>query len=531
MADLVRPALRALGLTVACATVVSAQEKACEVNEGSPTQVGRATLNIQVASGAQDPNAAARQLTQAVKSLTENADRMSNQVGRNFVLGKALVLWSMQPNASMVTKRGPLGYATDPEGTINLAAAIDTAFKVVESAHPECVSETARWRGQRGWVNIVNTAIERLNAEDVDSAEVLANQAITLNPYGPYGYVVMANVVQKRGRPGEAFKLYRSSIEMASRDTSYDDIRRQSLIYLGNLAADSAEMAADAAARRPYVEMAKGAFDQIIADKGSTEFRSNAQAGLCRVSIASGDTASLKSTYSEQLNSPAAYDYNTLMNAGVCMARAEMVTEASKLFAGAYEKNPYHRDALSNLAIMYLRNDRHAEALPLAQRLVSVEPNNPENIQLMTLAYAGMAQKARETRMASTKGASAKAGATKTAAPRLSAAAQDSLFKIEKAYTDSAVATNERKDKLAYRVTLSDFSTSEEKATVAGTVTNNGQSSKAITVRVEFLDRTGKVVTSKEASAGTVAPGGAGRFSVTATPGTEIVAFRYAPIE
>jgi hypothetical protein len=113
----------------------------------------------------------------------------------------------------------------------------------------------------------------------------------------------------------------------------------------------------------------------------------------------------------------------------------------------------------------------------------------------------------------------------------LSAAAQDSLFKIEKAYTDSAVALNEKKDKLAFRVALSDFSTSDEKATVAGTVHNQGTSEKSVTIKVEFLDRTGKVVTTKEATVNNIAAGGSGRFNVSATPGKEIAAFRYAPLQ
>jgi tetratricopeptide (TPR) repeat protein len=541
MSVLLRPMIRALGLTIVGATAAVAQgaQKACEVNEGRPTQVGRATLNVQVASSAQDPAAAGRQLTSAVKALTENPERIDNQAGRNLVLGKALVLWTMQPNVELVTKRGPLGYTTNPEGMIDLAAAIDTAFKMVEAAHPECIAETSRWRGQKAWVALVNKAIERLNAEDADSAELVARQAIALNPYGPYGYVVLANVMQKRNKSTEAFELYRKSIEMASRDTTFDDIRRQSLVYLGNLAADSAEMAANATARKPYIETAQGAFSQLIADKGAEEFKENARAGLCRVAIVAGDTGSLRTTYKDQLSSPAGHEYSVLMNAGVCMARAEMIPEATALFSAAYEKNQYHRDALSNLSIMLLRNDRHEESLPLAARLVSVEPNNPENIQLLVLSYAGIAKRSRDARMAGSKaGPATKTGtktkaatATKAAGPRLSAAAQDSLFKIEKAYTDSAVALNEKKDKLAFRVALSDFSTSDEKATVAGTVHNQGTSEKSVTIKVEFLDRTGKVVTTKEATVNNIAAGGSGRFNVSATPGKEIAAFRYAPLQ
>jgi tetratricopeptide (TPR) repeat protein len=536
MSVFLSPTARALGLTMAFATAAGAQaaQKACEVNESRPSQVGKATFSVQAATSASTPEIAARQLSSAVKLLTDNGDKMDNQPGRNFVLGKALVLWSIQDKVEMTTKRGPLGYTTDPMGTIDLAAAIDSAFKVVETSNPECISETARWRGQKGWINMVNKAIEKLNAEDADSSELIARRAIMLNPYAPYGYVVLANVMQKRNKSTEAFDLYKKSVEMASRDTLYDDIRRQSLLYLGNLAVDSAEMAPDAASKTKYVETARGAYEQIMKDKDAGEFISNARAGLCRVAIASGDTASLRTTYREPLASAAAFSYSDLMNAGVCMARAEMVPEATTLFQAAYEKNPYHRDALSNLSIMLLRADLHERSLPLAQRLVSVEPNNPENIQLLVLSYAGIAKRARDVRLAGSRTTtSTKTGSkapTKTAAPagpKLSVAVTDSLFKIEQAFTDSAVKTNESKEKLVYKIQLSDFSTNDEKSTVSGTVTNQGTEQKPVTVRVDFLDKDGKVITTKEATVGPIAAGGNARFTVSVNPGKGISAFRY----
>ena len=530
------PAVRALGLTLALPAALAAQaQQACEVDEGKPSQVGRATLAVQMASGAQDPSSAAKQLTSAVKLLSDKGEQMSNQVGRHFVLGKALVLWSIQPSIALVTQRGPLGFTTDPQGTIDLAAAIDSSFKVVEAAHPECIGETSRWRGQKAWVDLVNVAIERMNADDLDSARVVAQRAIQLNPFAPYGYVVMANVQQKRGNSGESFKLYRQAVDAANRDTSYNEIRRQSLIYLGNLAADSAEVAADAAARKPYIDIARSSFEEILKDKDAADMASSARSGLCRVAIATGDTAQLRAAYAEPLASPASFSYAELMNAGVCMARAEMVPEAAILFGGAYAKNQFHRDALSNLSIMYLRRDDYDRALPLAVRLESVEPNNPENLQLLVLGYAGIAKRASDVR----KAGSARPTTTKTgarpagapAAPRLSQAAQDSLFKIEQAYTDSAVKANERKEKLSYRVSLSDFSTSAEKSTVAGSVSNTGTASKPITITVEFLDKDGQVVQTKSQDLGSIAAGSSARFSVTATPGTNISAFRYKRID
>ena len=547
------PAVRALGLTLILPVAAAAQQgPVCEVDEGKPGQVARALVAVQVASGATDPAAVAKQLTSAVKLLTDKGEQMSNQVGRNMVLGKALVLWSMQPNVALTTNRGALGYATDQQGTVDLTEAIDAAFKVVEAAHPECVTETSRWRGQKAWVDLVNVAIERMNADDVDSAQKVAARAIRLNPHAPYGYTVMANVLQKKGQGSEAFRLYRQAVDVAAKDTVYRDIGRQSLFYLGNLAADSAEIAADAAGRKPYVDIARGAFEEILKDKDAGDMASSARAGLCRVAIATGDTAQLRQTYRDPLASPATFSYKELMDAGVCMARAEMVPEAATLFAGALQKNPHHRDALSNLAIMHLRRDDHDAALPLAVRLEQVEPNNPENLQLLVLSYAGIAKRASDARKAGTAATTTK-GARPAAGRRLSAAAADSLFKIEKAYTDSAVRANARKEGMTVRVSLSDFTSGAEKASLAGSLsltgvevcdtgmwdpadkkcrtpdgkTAAGKSAEgSYIVTVEFLDDKGNVVSTQKTEALPLSGTRSARFNVAVTaPG--ITAFRY----
>jgi len=270
---------------------------------------------------------------------------------------------------------------------------------------------------------------------------------------------------------------------------------------------------------------------------------------MCRVAIASGDTSSLRVTYKEPLANPSAFSYSDLMNSGVCMSRADLELEATLLFRGAFDKNPYHRDVLSNLAIVLLRQDHHDQALPLALRLVSVEPNNPDNIQLLVLAYAGIAQRSRSARVGpktaspppATKGAT-KAPATKVpaapaapaapappAAPKMSAATSDSLFNIEKAYTDSAVSSNARRDSLQVRVSLSDFTTGKEKTVLQGSVRLSSTVTATegeYTLKVDFLDVNGGVVVAQEAKVA-VTNQRAGRFKFEAV-GPTILAFRYS---
>jgi tetratricopeptide (TPR) repeat protein len=544
------PIFRAVGLTIACAGVATAQaQKECSVNENRPTQVGRAMLAVQVALSAQDPTAAARQLSSAVKGLTENGERMDNQVGRNFVLGKALALWLAQPDIGLEVKRGALGYVANPEATISLPAAIDTAFKVVETAMPECVVETSKWRGHKGWITLVNKAIEAANSSDeagMAQAEMLARQAIVVNPYGPYGYVILGQVMQRKSKTTDAIEQYKKGIEMASKDSIYDDIRRQAVNYMGVAALDSAENVTDTIARRPYLVAAKSAFEQILADKGSNESKKMARQGMCRVATVSGDTALLRSVYKGELLNPAGFSYSEIMDAGVCMANAEMITDAQALFRTAYEKNAYHRDALSNLAVMLIRANKDADAIPLAERLVEVEPNNPENWQLLTTANANIARSIREQRIkagagtktaAKTTPATKTAGtktATKTAAPAggtANMALLDSLFNVEKKYTDAAVAANTMREKIVYKVSISEFTPTEAKATFSGSVSNSGSDTKPITLKVDFLDSKGKVVQSKEHVFEQVPAGRSSRFSITATPGKEISAFRYARID
>jgi len=546
-----RPFARAFGIATALVSVAAGlgAQKACEVNESRPTSLGRASLAVMTAASAATPDAAKKQLLAAMKQIATVPANTDNPTGKSFVYAKALVLWASQPGIGLIVKRGTIGLTDNPDATIDVAATLDSSFKVVEQAMPECISETSKWRGQKPWVDMVNKAIERLNADDADSAAYAAQRAITLNPFAPYGFVVLANVRQRQQKTSEAFVLYRKSIELSSKDTTYDDIRRQSLVYLGTLAVDSAEAATDATARKPYIDQARSAFEAILSDKGAGDAASNARQGLCRVAIASGDTGSLRQTYKEPLANPGTFTYADLMNAGVCMARAEMSPEAALLFTGAYEKNPYHRDVLSNLAIVLLRENQHDRALPLAVRLASVEPNNPESLQLLVLSYAGIAQRSRAARLAGSPPASG--GATKTgakapppgtktpgtkapaapapAAPRLSVAATDSLFKVEKAFTDSAVTANGRKDSLLVRVQLSDFTASKDKALLQGSMTLSTSVKVAegdYTIKVDFLDAKGGVVVAKEAKVAVTAQKSA-RFRIEA-PGTGIAAFRYS---
>ncbi len=507
-------------------TAVAAQQKDCTIDEGNPSQVARAMLQLQMAGAAKTPADAEKQLASSVKLLSE-ADPSRNPIGRNFVLGKTLVLWLSQPDVTPIMKRSTIGFTTNPDGTVDLVSAIDSAFSVVEASNPACAKETAPWRGQKGWVNLVNAAVEAVNNDKVDTAEVLAKRSLVLYKGAPYGYMVLGNVAQKRRKTAEAIQYYKQTIATAGTDTLYADLRRQLLLQLGNVAAEAADNAAPADKANLQME-AKNAFNTLLKDPGKPAMADAARQGLTKLALAAGDTAAFKATYKDQLANPGAYDYQQLMNAGVNAARADQVADAIALFKSAYAKNAYHRDVLYNLAIMYIKSGKDADAIPLIRQLVNVDPSNGENYRLFTFAYANM-QKGLNAQGKAWADKNTKAPARDIKLKKLTADSANHYYAQAKSATDSALKYNDLADKAPAKVLFTEFTPHEDKTTLSGTITNNTDAAKSYTIKVEFLDKDGKVVSTQEATVGPVNPKATGRFSVTGT-GTAIAAFRYAPV-
>ncbi len=94
---------------------------------------------------------------------------------------------------------------------------------------------------------------------------------------------------------------------------------------------------------------------------------------------------------------------------------------------------------------------------------------------------------------------------------------------------DSALKYNDLMQKMPARISFSEFTPTDAKATLGGSVSNMGEAARSFAVKIEFLDKTGKVVTTQDVNVGPVQPKSGAPFSVTAT-GAGIVAFRYAPI-
>ncbi|HEY4305921.1 MAG TPA: hypothetical protein VGM82_15730 [Gemmatimonadaceae bacterium] len=527
------PALLVAGL----AATASAQQK-CDIDENKPSQVAVSVLDIQVAQNSAKPEDAAAKLKDAVKKLHEG-DMKVNPVGRNYELGRVYVLFTTQPSVtSGMTTRGALGYVDNPAAPFDLYAGIDSAFTVVETANPECVSETAQWRQQKPWVDLVNKALEAANADKMDSAVALANRSLLLSKNAGYAYYVLAIDAQKKSKFMEALAQFKAGVA-ASKDSSQADFRRQLLQAAGGLASDAAEQSTGAD-KATYLNEAKTAYTALAADPG-TKYADVARAGQARLAAISGDTNAIKASYADALANPSAFNYAQLMGAAVSAAKANQNKDAIKLFEAARTANPYHRDALYNLARLYMLDSSYAQGIPVARQLVAVDPSNPDNYQLIAIAYAAqqkvlaMKQKAADS---TARALGARANSAKATAAQKKAAI-DSVPRVQKLIAvyndsskvmlDSALKYNSLITSIPAKVLFNEFSPSEGKVTLGGQVTNQTDAARSFTLKIDFLDKGGSVVSSQSVDVPAVDAHRAKPFKVEGT-GAGIVAFRYAPI-
>ena len=492
MTALARSACASLALAAGMSAAAGAQQQACEIRETG--EVAKATFTITRARGEQNPQEAMKHLRNAMKTLSNRPERM-DAVGRSFVLGQAYVELARHAGPTYQMRRADAGLPG--EGQIDLLAAADSAFRVVEQAKPECRDQVAQYRQHQPWLDLINAGVNALNADQLDSAEALVRRSMVIYDASPYTYHLLASIEQNRGNYARAIEHRRRAISAAGDDTTYSEVRLASLLHLGLLTANQTNEA-QGDSQKTLAREATEALRAFLRDAPQDENAPAAQQTLARMLVITGDTANVKSIYADQLTRPGEFSDLALVNAGVIAAQANQAADAATLFDAALKVNPNYRDALYNLAASLYAMDKYQEMLPVVRRLVEVDPSNPDNWRLYAFAFQGLSKEAKSEQ-------------------------------VKRAQTDSLVKYYELSEKMPVRVSFSQFTRGEDKVTLAGNVENRGAAPQTYQLKIEFLDKSGNVVSTQVANVGPVAPKASGRFTVT-VQSPNVVAFRYAPL-
>ncbi len=475
--------------------------QACDPGVGQA--VAKATLYLQqAATSVKAKQDASKPLKLAIGSLTapsKDAKEIADSVGRAYYLGQAYILILEQPGVALSGPRASYGIATEPTANIDLLAAADTAFTMVELAQPGCKKEISEWREQKPWLDAVQASIAAVNSEKYDSAEVLAHRALTIDRRAPYAYTVLASVATNKQDYPTAIAMMRKALAAASADTIYEDARQNAMYDLANTLFTQYD-ATTGADKATIGRQSIDAWESYIAQGKHDARIARGELVASQLALALNDTAEYTKIYAPVIANPTRYGDHAVLNAGVLATEANRVSDAVKLVSTVVDRNPYERDALKSLAASYIGAKQPEKVAPIVDKLVLLDPNNASNWLLYAYGYSGMLK------------------ATKDKA-------------LTKAYTDSLIKYNTKSEKMTPNLEVTEFTvdSANKAVTLGGTIENRGTTAKSYTVQVEFLDKTGAVVGSQSETVGPVAPKAKVPFKAKATA-SDVAGYRYKPI-
>jgi hypothetical protein len=484
----------AVSFGVLAAAPLAAQTPQCDPTANTKGDIAKAQFSMTRALGSLDKGNPTRDVQDVLKLVDNGTD---NPTARAYLRGEAYIIYLMQPNAQAVVPRSALGLTTNPTATIDLYAAADSAFTTVEKAAPECATVIGQWRQQKPWLNALNGAINALNNNQLDSAEILAKRSLLLDRHAPYAYSVLGSIARQRKDLTAANEYWKQTIAAAGTDTTYADVRNKTMYELASAASEKAD-AATGAAKRAAAKEAEKAWQDYIATADNDLLLSDALDNAARAFNAAGDSATVPTLYAPILANPSKYGEQTLVHAGVVATRNGRQTDAAKLFETALQTNPYSRDAVNNLAATYIQSGQYTKAFPLIDKLVAMDPSNPDNPLLYAFAYQGLYKGTKDK-------------------------------KLQKIYTDSLVYFNNKSENATAKLLVNEFTRRNNATLLAGTIENRSSAAKTYNLTVEFLDKSGKVVGTETTTVGPVAAKSVGTFKITSTTGG-VYGYRYKPI-
>ncbi|MEO8576829.1 MAG: tetratricopeptide repeat protein, partial [Gemmatimonadales bacterium] len=330
----------------------------------------------------------------------------------------------------------------------------------------------------------------------LDSAEIYAKRSLTLDRKSPYPYTVLASIARKKSDYAALTEYSKQVIAASGADTLYADVKERAMYELASTGSERASKATGAE-KKQLARDAIAAWMPLVNSKDDVQ-GTVALNNLQKMYIAVGDSAQLNKIYAPIIASPASYSEGALLQAGVIASQFKRPDDAAILFEAVANRNPYSRDALNNLAASYLQAGETEKAGPVIDKLVMLDPNNPENYMLYAYQYVGKLKK-------------------------------KSDVKTTKLYNDSLMVWNTKSEKMPVKVSFSEFSRNSEGTTLTGSVENRSTAAKTYSLVFEFLGPKGEVLFTEPVSVGPVPAKGTKEFTIkNAKQG--VAGYRYKPI-
>ncbi|HET7584624.1 MAG TPA: hypothetical protein VFK13_06935 [Gemmatimonadaceae bacterium] len=494
-----RALLLALATSLVATGAVRAQSE-CSIDLEHPSDLKNADKSMTLIDAGISRDNPRKQLQDIVKKLTEKPAKFAdNPVGHDFVLGTALAHFAALPDQAPVAKRRDLGFVSEPEATVDILVAADSLLDRVDQ-QAGCAEQTATPR-QRAWQPLVNRAAQLINADQLDSAQVLLQRANVIFDGLPYAYYYLAAIAQRQENDSAAaanfsLALDRATQEKAAQDSNVAQIREVAMYSLGVMTVQQAQKETGAA-QQAGMKRGLQLLQAFVQEFPQSESAPRAKAIIPSLMVASGDTAAASQLQNDMVEHPENYNALQLFQAGTDAFSTDKALAARLLEAGL-QKNPYYRPGLFNAVNTYYAARDFEKMAKVAERLVQVDPNNTDNIDLLAVAYDQLSQKTTDATQ-------------------------------KKALHDSAAVLAHRAEVLPIVVEINEFQREGTAQVFAGSIQNKSKTAQQVTLRVDFLDESGKVVSHRDETVALPA-NGAQAFTIRVDDAPDIAAYRYAPL-
>ncbi len=390
------------------------------------------------------------------------------------------------------------------------AAEADSGFTKAQELVPTCEIDITQYR-QNSWANLANTAIDFQRKGNIDSALALFRDANLLFRQLPHVYSNMGVVFANTQREDSAAVYFKKALEIAEKDTSLVEDRNGAALNLAVMYQRLNRNPEAIAMFRKYLAWKPN--DTDAQRSLAVAFRNSGMADSADA-MEHAMVAQFAKTNLDSL------DLQDMMAVGVAAFNSQRFPDAEVVFAKAVTRNPYGRDAHYNLANTYFamaraahekadgfRKAKQADSaaaydaiattqdlslIAEAQKLLDMEPMNQDALRL--LAQGQRAQK------------------------------QD----------EAVLKTAEKLVALPFTVDVSTFQMGQSTARLSADATGRVAQDAAgkplktapVTLVVEFVDVTGKVIDTKEVTIPVLADGAKHSFQVDAK-GSGISGWRY----
>ncbi len=365
----------------------------------------------------------------------------------------------------------------------------DSAFAKAQALEPKCGDDIDRYRRQ-AWVPVFNAGVQAWQAGNTDSAIASFRRANQIYRTEPMGFIYLANLFVGAQQTDSAAKYFKLAATYAT-DPKYARDRRDALFNVARVYHAAKRYDEAAAAYRDYLapsaypndvqaraslaglyllankrDSALALYSQIVehADSASADELFGAAAAVLSAIPAWPDTASMNDACkaAAKKRTPTASARQLALRchpaAADTMRKFRVVADPRyqltvKMYEAGLAKNPYARDALYNLAGISYQIGDSAKVLPLALRLVALDPLNRLTLAKVAGGYQLIGKK------------------------------------------DSVLYYLTLADSLSVDVTVSNFTVNEKGAEVEGLLTNTRTKPTApLNLTFEFLDPKGTVV-------------------------------------